>query len=326
MITFSGVQPSGIITIGNYLGAIQNFNPNSSKENNLYCIVNLHALTSNPDPLLFKEQTKSLLALYIALGIDQHSTIFIQSQVKEHTELAWILQTLVKMGELERMTQYKDKSNNNKENANAGLFTYPVLMAADILLYNSETIPVGQDQLQHIELARTLATRFNNKYQEIFKLPVAKLNKKGAKIYSLNDPLKKMSKSDPNPKSYISILDDLKTITKKIKSSTTDSLGEINYDIENQPGISNLLTIYSLCKNITIDQTIEFFKDQKYSFLKENLIEAIWQILEPIQDKYYQIIDNQKIIDQVLKDGQKIAKQKAEIQMKKVNKVVGLYD
>lgn len=325
MVTFSGIQPSGIVTLGNYLGALKHFKANGAKEENLYCIVDLHAMTSTTDSKALRAQSKTLAAIYMALGIHEHSTIFIQSHVKQHTELAWILQTVARMGELERMTQFKDKSSK-KINVNVGLFTYPTLMAADILLYDTEIVPVGQDQKQHIELTRDLAERFNTTYKELFVMPEAKIAKHGAKIYSLTEPTKKMSKSDENVKSFISILDDEATIRRKIKSATTDSVGEINFDFDNQPGVSNLLTIYSLCKDISIEETVEHFKGQNYGFLKSEVADSIVEELLPIQERYNEIMSNKQLLNDTLKEGSEIAGKRAWRKMQKVNKAVGLYN
>lgn len=324
MVTFSGIQPSGIVTLGNYLGALKHFKQNGAKEDNLYCIVDLHALTSTKDSKALKAQSKTLAAIYMALGIHEHSTIFIQSHVPMHAEFAWILQCLARIGELERMTQFKDKSSKNIE-VNSGLFTYPTLMAADILLYDTNIVPVGTDQKQHIEMTRDLAARFNNTYREILTLPEPQIAKHGAKIYSLTDPSKKMSKSDSNPKSYISILDDEKVIRNKIKSATTDSVGQINYDFERQPGVSNLLTIYSLCENITIESALKHFEGHNYGFLKEQVATSIINELKPVQERYEQIINDKQLLNDTLKVGSEIAGKKAYRKMQKIKKAVGYY-
>lgn len=323
MITFSGIQPSGIVTLGNYLGALKHFKANGEKEENFYCIVDLHALTSQTDPTKLRNQTKTLTGIYMALGIHEHSTIFVQSHVKEHCELAWVLQCNTRIGELERMTQFKDKSAN-KINVNSGLFTYPTLMASDILLYDTNIVPVGQDQKQHIELTRDIAERFNRDFKEVFTIPTPQIATSGAKIYSLSEPTKKMSKSDENPKSYISILDDESTIRRKIKSAITDSVGTINYDPENQPGVSNLLTIYSLCTEKSMEQTLEFFNNQNYGFLKEQVGNAICDELLPLQQKYQQIISDKKLIEATLAQGSEVAGKRAFRKMQKVKKAVGL--
>lgn len=325
MVTFSGIQPSGIVTLGNYLGALKHFKANGAKEDNLYCIVDLHAMTSTTDSKALRSQSKTLAAIYMALGIHEHSTIFIQSHVPAHTELAWIFQCLARMGELERMTQYKDKSAKNVA-VNVGLFTYPTLMAADILLYDTTDVPVGIDQKQHIEFTRDLAERFNSTYRELFVLPEARIAKHGAKIYSLTDPTKKMSKSDENVKSYISVLDDEATIRRKIKSATTDSIGVINFDEENQPGVSNLLTIYSLCQDVSMDATLEHFAGQNYGFLKSEVADAIVNELLPIQARYEQIMSDKTLLNDTLKAGSEVAGKKAYRKMQKVRKAVGLYN
>lgn len=325
MVTFSGIQPSGIVTLGNYLGALKHFKANGAKEDNLYCIVDLHALTTTTDSSALRKQSKTLAAIYMALGIHEHSTIFIQSHVPMHTELAWILQCQSRMGELERMTQFKDKSSKNIA-VGVGLFTYPTLMAADILLYDTTDVPVGIDQKQHIEFTRDLAERFNTVYKDIFTIPKARIATQGAKIYSLTEPTKKMSKSDSNPKSYISILDDEATIRRKIKSATTDSIGQINFDEENQPGVSNLLTIYSLCKGISIDDTLTHFKDQNYGFLKSEVADSIVDELMPVQERYNEIIANKELLNDTLKQGSEVAGKKAWRKIQKVKKAVGFYN
>ncbi|WOO86610.1 tryptophan--tRNA ligase [Mollicutes bacterium LVI A0039] len=325
MVTFSGIQPSGIVTLGNYLGALKHFKANGAKEDNLYCIVDLHAMTSTTDGPAMRAQSKTLAAIYMALGIHEHSTIFIQSHVPMHSELAWILQCTSRMGELERMTQYKDKSSKNIA-VNVGLFTYPTLMAADILLYDTTDVPVGIDQKQHIEFTRDLAERFNSTYKELFVLPEPRIAKQGAKIYSLTEPTKKMSKSDANPKSYISVLDDEATIRRKIKSATTDSIGEINFDEENQPGVSNLLTIFSLCRDMSIEDTVAHFSGQNYGFLKSEVADAIVAELMPIQERYHAIINDKTLLSDTLKAGSEVAGKKAWRKMQKVKKAVGFYN
>lgn len=325
MVTFSGIQPSGIVTLGNYLGALKHFKANGEKEDNLYCIVDLHAMTSTTDSKALKAQSKTLAAIYMALGIHEHSTIFIQSHVPMHSELAWVLQCIARMGELERMTQYKDKSSKNIA-VNVGLFTYPTLMAADILLYDTTDVPVGIDQKQHIEFTRDLAERFNSMYKDLFVLPEPRIAKHGAKIYSLTDPTKKMSKSDDNVKSFISILDDEATIRRKIKSATTDSIGEINFDEENQPGVSNLLTIYSLCKDISMDDTVAHFAGQNYGFLKSEVADSIVDELMPIQERYNAIMADKQLLNDTLKAGSEVAGKKAYRKMQKVKKAVGFYN
>ncbi len=326
MRIFTGIQPTGQITLGNYLGSIKNFNAtNTAGDESFFCIVDLHALTTTPNAKTLYENIKSLTAFYIALGLDKTTNIFIQSQVAGHSELAWILQCHTRNGELERMTQFKDKSQK-QEAPSTGLFTYPVLMAADILLYDTDIVPVGVDQKQHIELTRDLAERMNRFYdKELFTIPEPKIQGPSAKIYSLTNPEKKMSKSDENPKSYILMLDDEKTITKKIKSATTDSVGVVNFDPENQPGVSNLLTIYAACKNISIDDAVTYFKPEGYGFLKTEVAKAIWEELKPIQERYYEIINDDALIKSALIKGQTKANEVATAKMQEIHQTIGFY-
>ncbi len=326
MRIFTGIQPTGQITLGNYLGSIKNFNStNTEDDESFFCIVDLHALTTTPSAKTLYDNIKSLTAFYIALGLDKTTNIFIQSQVTGHSELAWILQCHTRNGELERMTQFKDKSQK-QEAPSTGLFTYPVLMAADILLYDTNIVPVGVDQKQHIELTRDLAERMNRFYdKELFTIPEPKIQGPSAKIYSLTNPEKKMSKSDENPKSYILMLDDEKTITKKIKSATTDSVGVVNFDPENQPGVSNLLTIYASCKNISIEEAVTYFKPEGYGFLKTEVAAAIWEELKPIQERYYEIINDDALIKSALIKGQTKANEVATAKMQEIHETIGFY-
>src|SRR5574342_545498 len=249
---FSGIQPSGTITLGNYIGALKQFVELQHEYNCFFCIVDQHAITVPQDRLVLRQNIRSLAALYLAVGIDPEKvTLFIQSEVPAHAQAGWMLQCVAYIGELERMTQFKDKSTG-KEAVSAGLLTYPPLMAADILLYGTDLVPVGEDQKQHLELTRDLAERFNKKYNDIFTIPEVRIAKVGARVMSLQDPLKKMSKSDPNNKAFISMLDDPKQIEKKIKSAVTDSEGIVQYDKENKPGISNLISIYSILSKKSI--------------------------------------------------------------------------
>lgn len=299
---FSGIQPSGVITLGNYIGAMKQFVELQHDYNCYFCIVDQHAITVPQDRLQLRKNIRSLAALYLAVGIDPNkSTLFIQSEVPAHAQAGWILQCIAYIGELERMTQFKDKSAG-KEAVSAGLLTYPPLMAADILLYSTDIVPVGEDQKQHIELTRDLAERFNKRYGEIFTIPEARIPKIGARIMSLTDPTKKMSKSDPNPKSFITLLDDAKTIEKKIKSAVTDSDGIIKYDKENKPGISNLLTIYSILSNQSIEQLEQQYAGKGYGEFKADLAEVVISTLTPIQEKYYELIESEKL-DDILDEG-----------------------
>ncbi len=326
MRIFTGIQPTGTITLGNYLGSIKNFKSTINPEDeSFFCIVDLHALTITPNAKTLHENIKSLVALYIAFDLHKITNIFIQSKISAHSELAWILQCHSKNGELERMTQYKDKSQKNI-NVSTALFTYPVLMAADILLYDTDIVPVGADQKQHLELTRDIAERINNFYDEdLFKIPEPQIQGPSAKIYSLTDPTKKMSKSDDNPKSFISILDDEKTITKKIKSATTDSVGKVNFDPENQPGVSNLITIYATCKNISIEKATEYFSPEGYGFLKTEVAKAVCDELMPIQKRYYEILENDELIHNSLKAGTQKANEIAEAKIKQIHNTVGFY-
>lgn len=321
---FTGIQPTGVITLGNYLGSIKNFEDNIDSSDSLICVVDQHAYTIPKDAKTQRENIKSLVALYIAMGLDKKSNIFVQSHVQEHTQLAWILMCNTRLGELDRMTQYKDKSQK-KISVSAGLYTYPVLMAADILLYNTKIVPVGIDQKQHVELTRDIAERFNSFYHSsTFVIPEAVINKETAKIYSLVDPTKKMSKSDENVKSYITVLDDEKTILKKVKSATTDSVGVINFDEENQPGVSNLLVIYKTLKNISMDEALVHFKDKQYGFLKEETANAIIEELAPIQKRYYELINDDTKINEVLLNGKNFAQNIASKKIEEVYKTIGL--
>lgn len=325
MRVITGIQPSGVITLGNYLGSIKNFKQEiQNQEEAFIFLADLHALTVNPKPQELKNNVKTLVALYIAMEVNEVANIFIQSSIKEHVELAWILQCFAKNGELDRMTQYKDKSAQ-KISVSTGLYTYPTLMAGDILLYKPEYVPVGEDQKQHLELTRTLAQRFNSFYQqEIFKIPEPLIQKQGAKIYSLVDPTKKMSKSDENIKSFISMLDEPKVIEKKIKSATTDSVGKINFDPENQPGVSNLLMIYAMCKELSMEETLKVFANQNYGFLKTEVAQAVIKELTPIQQKYKEIIKDEKLIAKALKTGTEQAQKIATETMNEVKDAIGI--
>ncbi|MBM7644016.1 tryptophanyl-tRNA synthetase [Scopulibacillus daqui] len=320
---FSGIQPSGTPTLGNYLGALKYF-PELQDDNDCYfCIVDQHAITVPQDRLKLRENIRSLAALYLACGIDpEKSTLFIQSEVPAHAQLGWILQCVSYIGELERMTQYKDKSKG-KEGVSAGLLTYPPLMAADILLYGTDLVPVGEDQKQHLELTRNLAERFNKKYNDIFTIPEVSIPKVGARIMSLVDPTKKMSKSAENQKSFILMTDDEKQITKKIKSATTDSEPTIRFDKENKPGITNLLTIYSLCSGRSIEQLEKDYEGKGYGEFKTDVAEAVVNTLKPIQEKYYNLLESDKL-DDILDEGAAKANRVAQKMLKKAEKAMGL--
>jgi tryptophanyl-tRNA synthetase len=282
---FSGAQPTGTLHIGNYLGALKNWVALQDEYEAFYCIVNLHALTLPQDPKILKQKTLDLARIYLAAGVDpEKSTVFIQSDVPQHAELTWTLSCISRMGELERMTQFKDRGKGNRERAGVGLFTYPVLMAADILLYQTDLVPIGQDQKQHLELARDLAVRFNRDFGETFVVPEAYIPPVGAKIMSLQDPAKKMSKSDENANGSIFLLDDADTIMKKIKRAVTDSGTEINFD-EARPAIRNLLSVYQLLTGKTPDECIAHFKGKGYGQFKTELAEAVVEFLRPFQER-----------------------------------------
>lgn len=310
----TGLQPSGALTIGNFIGSIKQMVEYQEKYDSFIFIADMHAITVPQDPIKLTNNIRSLVAIYLACGIDPNkNTIFIQSENIYHANVSWILECLTPYGELTRMTQFKDKSSKNV-NFNAGLLTYPVLMASDILLYDTDYVPTGQDQIQHVELARNIADRVNKKYkQEIFKLPEPLIPKNGAKIMDLVDPSKKMSKSTDNPKGVIFLLDKEEDIRKKIMSATTDSEMKVLYDLENKPGISNLITLYSVLQNKSIEEVENEFKDANYGTFKKAVADAIINTLKPIQDKYYKILNNKeldKILDEGIEKSSKIAKEK----------------
>jgi len=320
---FSGIQPSGVITLGNYIGAMRQFVELQDEYNCYFCIVDQHAITVPQDRIQLRKNIRSLAALYLAVGIDPNkSTLFIQSEVPAHAQAGWMLQCVAYIGELERMTQFKDKSAG-KEAVSAGLLTYPPLMAADILLYSTDIVPVGEDQKQHIELTRDLAERFNKRYNEILTIPEARIPKIGARIMSLVDPTKKMSKSDPNQKSYITLLDDAKAIEKKIKSAVTDSDGIIKYDKENKPGITNLLNIYSILTNKPIEELEKEYEGKGYGEFKADLAQVVVDTLTPIQEKYYYLMESDTL-DQILDEGAEKANKVASKMLKKMENAMGL--
>lgn len=324
----SGVQPSGTLTLGNYLGAIKNFVDlqNNGEEKELFVfIADLHAITVPQEPAKLRNSIKSLAALYIACGLDPNvTTLFIQSEVIAHAEMSYLLQTITYIGELERMTQFKDKKQKQVEGVSTALLTYPVLMAGDILLYNADCVPVGADQKQHLELTRNLAIRFNSKYSDTFKVPEPLIQKTGAKIMSLQEPTKKMSKSDSIEKASIFILDEPNIIRKKIASAVTDCDGVIKYDPENKPGISNLLTIYSCCKNISIDDAVKEVESLNYGEFKKLVGDAVVDVLLPIQTKYKEIINDNKYLDEVLDKGAEKANYFANKMVAKVKRKLGV--
>jgi len=325
-IVLSGCQPSGDLTIGNYLGALKQWVSMQDSHECYYMLVDQHAITVRPNPEDLRKATLDGLALYLACGVDpEKSTIFIQSHVPEHAQLSWVLNCYTQMGELNRMTQYKDKSQKSEANMNSGLFTYPVLMAADILLYNADRVPVGDDQKQHLELARDIATRFNNLHGETFTVPDPYIPEFGARVMSLLEPTKKMSKSDTNPGNFIGLLEEPKKISKKIKRAMTDSDEEANiyFNIEEKPGVSNLLSLLSCCTGETIEQLVPKYEDKMYGHLKGDVANAVVALLEPIQQRYHEIRNDQAYLDSVMKAGAEKASARASKILAKVYDGVG---
>jgi tryptophanyl-tRNA synthetase len=322
----SGSTVTGDLTLGNYIGAINNWRKLQEDYDCLYFLADLHALTVFQDPQVLKNRTYSFFAQYLALGLDpQKNIIFTQSHIHQHAELAWILTCLTPMGYLNRMTQFKEKSEKNIKNINAGLFTYPVLMAADILLYQADLVPVGEDQRQHLELCRDIVGFFENRYGEgVFKMPEAYVGKMGARIMSLQDPTKKMSKSDENDKNFVSIIDDAKKIEKKIKSATTDSGTDIKFDPENKAGLSNLMTIYSVLSGKSTADLENDYQGKMYGHLKVDLAELVVETLRPVKERYDDLMKNKDHLDQLMKSGSERAEIRARETLDKVYQTVGL--
>lgn len=319
----TGLQPSGELTLGSLIGGISGSIKNQDLFDSYIFVPDMHAITVEQDPKLLKERIRKNVALYIAAGLDpKKNTFYIQSENLYHANLSWILECTTYMGEASRMTQFKEKSRN-KENVSVGLFTYPILMASDILLYDADVVPTGIDQKQHVELARNLAERFNKKYGDTFKIPEPMIPTLGAKIKDLQDPTKKMSKSSTNQKGIIYLLDDEETIRKKIMSAVTDSEGKVYYDENNKPGISNLLTIYSYFKNINIKESEEYFKDYNYGNLKKEVADIVVENLKNIQNKYNEII-NSKELDEILDNGKNKMNEYAKTKYEDIRKKVGL--
>lgn len=325
-IVFSGAQPSGELTIGNYMGALRQWVQMQDDYHCIYCIVDLHAITVRQDPVALRKATLDTLALYLACGIDpQKSTIFVQSHVPEHTQLGWILNCYTYFGELSRMTQFKDKSARYEENINAGLFDYPVLMAADILLYQTTQVPVGEDQKQHLELSRDIAGRFNALYGDVFKIPEPFIPKSGARVMSLQDPTKKMSKSDDNRNNVIGLLEDPKSVTKKIKRAMTDSEEPpvIRYDQAAKPGVSNLLDILSGVNGKSIAELEAEFEGQMYGHLKGAVAEAVTGMLTTLQERYNTYRADEAYLQQVMREGAEKARARAQETLRKVYDAIG---
>ncbi|NYB75341.1 tryptophan--tRNA ligase [Sedimentibacter hydroxybenzoicus DSM 7310] len=323
-VIFSGMQPSGSLTLGNYLGALKNWVKLQSEYDSYYCVVDMHAITVPKEPKDLRKNTFEVLANYIAAGIDpEQVTLFIQSHVSAHAELSWILNCFSYYGELGRMTQFKDKSKKLDHNAiTAGLFTYPVLMASDILLYQADLVPVGEDQRQHLEITRDIATRFNNRFSETFKIPEPFIEKEGAKIMNLQEPLSKMSKSDSNENAYILLSDDVDLIRRKFKRSVTDSIGVVKYTDE-QPGIKNLLNIYSKITHKPYDEIVADYEGKGYAQFKDDVAEVVINELKPIQEKIDYLLKNKDYLEKIYQSGAEKADATARKTLRKVSKKVG---
>ena len=323
-VSYSGVQPSGNLTIGNYLGAIKNFPIYSEQYKCFYCVVDQHAITVRQVPAELRRRTYETIALYIACGLDpEKNTLYVQSHVPAHTEMAWMLNCFTMFGELSRMTQFKDKSQKHADNVNAGLFTYPVLMAADILLYQTNVVPIGHDQKQHLELARDIVDRFNQLYPDTFTMPEPIIAKSGAKIMSLAEPTQKMSKSDENENAVVRILDAPDAIMRKFKRAVTDSDSEIRFDPENKPGVSNLLTIYSCFSGKSIDEAEREFDGKGYGDFKAAVGQVCCDKLIPVQEEYRRILADKAYLEEVMKKGADEASYYARKTLSKVRRKLG---
>ncbi len=325
-VLFSGMQATGNLTLGNYLGALKNWLTLSDEYECFYSVVDLHSITVRQNPAELRKRARNLLTLYIAAGLDpKKNCIYYQSHVSGHAELSWILSCFTYMGELNRMTQFKDKAAKHADNINGGLFTYPVLMAADILLYQADVVPVGIDQMQHLELTRNVAERFNNIYGDVFTVPEAYVGKVGAKIMSLQDPSRKMSKSDENPNGSIYLMDDPDTIMRKFKRAVTDSEGCIAYR-EEQPGVKNLIDIYCACTGKTTDEAVKEFDGKGYGELKPAVAEAVISVLKPLQDEFARLSKDKAYIDSLIKENAEKANYYAAKTLRKVQRKVGFPD
>jgi len=323
-VSYSGVQPSGNLTIGNYLGAIKNFPIYSEQYKCFYCVVDQHAITVRQVPAELRRRTYETLALYIACGLDpEKNTLYVQSHVPAHTEMAWMLNCFTMFGELSRMTQFKDKSQKHADNINAGLFTYPVLMAADILLYQTNVVPIGHDQKQHLELARDIVDRFNQLYPDTFTMPEPIIAKSGAKIMSLAEPTQKMSKSDENENAVVRILDAPDAIMRKFKRAVTDSESEVRFDPENKPGVSNLLTIYSCFSGKSIEEAEREFDGKGYGDFKAAVGQVCCDKLIPVQEEYRRILADKAYLEEVMKKGADEASYYARKTLSKVRRKLG---
>ncbi|HBC71389.1 MAG TPA: tryptophan--tRNA ligase [Coxiellaceae bacterium] len=324
LVLFSGIQPSGNLTLGNYIGALKNWVDLQGKYDCLFSLVDLHTITARQDPKEFHQNCYDALAVYLAVGLDpEKNTIFLQSHVPAHSQLAWVLNCYAYVGELNRMTQFKDKSEKNKDNINVGLFTYPVLMAADILIYQTCLVPVGADQKQHVEIARDIALRFNNLYGEVFTVPEVYHPPLGARIMSLQEPTKKMSKSDDDSNATIFLLDTPDVIANKLKRAVTDSGKDIYFDIKNKPGVTNLLTILAAVTNESVDNLVSEMQGQGYGKLKSAVAERLIEFLRPVQVRYKELRNDQTYLDSVLKRCAKRAVELSQPTLKRVYEVLG---
>ena len=322
-VIFSGIQPSGNLTLGNYLGALKNWVTLQKEYNCYYCVVDMHAITVRQEPAELRKRCLDLMSIMLAAGVDpKQNTLYVQSHVSAHAELAWVLNCFTYMGELNRMTQFKEKAARHADNLNAGLYTYPVLMAADILLYRADLVPVGEDQRQHLEITRDIAARFNNIYGDVFVIPDAYIPKAGARIMSLQEPEKKMSKSDPNENAFIAILDDPDTIRRKLKRAVTDSQTEIRLS-EDKPGVSNLLSIYAAVTGQTPEQAEAYFAGKNYGTLKSEVADAVVAELEPLQKRYKEIRADKAYLNEVISEGSEKAARTAFKTLAKVQRKVG---
>ena len=325
-VLYSGMQATGNLTLGNYLGALKNWVTLSDEYECFYSVVDMHSITIRQDPATLRKRARKLLTIYMAAGLDPKvNCLYYQSHVSGHAELAWILSCFTYMGELNRMTQFKDKAAKHGDNINAGLFTYPVLMAADILLYQADVVPVGIDQKQHLELTRDIAERFNNLYGDVFTIPEPYIGKVGAKIMSLQDPTKKMSKSDENPNASIYLMDDPDTIMRKCRRAVTDSEAQILYR-EEQPGIRNLIDIYSSCTGKTPDEVVKEFDGKGYGVFKTAVGEAVISVLKPLQERYAKLAEDKSYIDGIIRENAEKAGHTAARTLRKVQRKVGFPD
>ncbi|MBI2793680.1 MAG: tryptophan--tRNA ligase [Ignavibacteria bacterium] len=323
----SGMQPTNDLTLGQYFGALRNWTELQREYNGLFCVVDLHAITVRQEPAKLRRRTLDVVAMYLAGGIDASvSTLFVQSHVPEHCQLQWILSCLTSFGECSRMTQFKDKSSQHADNVNVGLFTYPILMAADILIYNADLVPVGEDQKQHLELTRNLAERFNHIYSDTFTVPEPFIPKVGAKIMSLQEPEKKMSKSDPNERATLFLTDTDDQIRSKLRRAVTDSGSEVIYDQEHRPGVSNLITLYHLATNKSVADIEKEFDGRGYAPFKEAVGEALVDLISPLRQKYLEIRSDEESLNKVIKMGAEHARERARRTLRKVYKKTGFVE